>query len=387
MWLENVVETVMQASFLSVFLFYVCYFLVLYFYYRRSRNNKESIRFIYPTVSLIVPVYNEERIIEKKLQNIQELSYPSDKIETIFVDGCSTDRTSEIIRNGMRNCKKSMKLIQSEEREGYTCAITKGISSSSGEIIIVTDAASYYSPDTVEHLVKHFRSGEVGAVTGKEIVLGHNRKIGPKLEGSYRFLYDFMREAETEMDSTPDSKGEILAVRKDICNSILSFLGLSPNASFDSCVPYQAKSMGYRTVYDPQAKYYESAPSSFMDRMKQQIRRATVLIGALFLYRGMLLSRKHKKFGLVILPAHFVMQCLMPSIFLLGASCLLILTAINPAKTILVWLIGVGALVVSTKSRLFLISFFQSQVALVVAIFRLAAKRESLFIETIPSTR
>lgn len=387
MSLVNVVETVMWASFLIVFLFYICYFLVLYFFYRRSRYNKKSLEFFYPTVSLIVPVYNEKKIIAKKLQNIEELSYPSNKIEVVFVDGHSTDKTSEIIKNRTRECKKFVKLIEQDEREGYTRGVIEGISNSKGEIIVATDAGAYHGRDAIKHLVKHFRNPKVGAVTGKEIVLSDSRKLGPQLEESYRIFYDFMREAETEMDSTPDSKGEILAVRKDICNSILAKLELSPNASFDSCVPYQAKLMGYRTVYDPQAKYYEYAPTSFMDRMKQQIRRATVLVGALLLFKGMLLNRKCDKFGLVILPAHFIMQCLLPSLFLLGTVCLLILTVIDPMKTILVWIIAMGMAIAGRKSRLFLISFIQSQVALAIAIFRLATRRESLFIESIPSTR
>jgi len=387
MHLANVLETVMWASFLIVFLFYICYFFVLYFFYKRSRYNKKLLEFFYPTVSLIVPVYNEEKIIAKKVQNIEELSYPSDKIEVIFVNGNSTDKTSEIIKNHTRKCKKFVKLIEQDQREGYTRGIIEGILNSRGEIIVVTDAAAYHSPDAIKHLVKHFRNPKVGAVTGKEMVLSDDRKLGSRLEECYRFFYDFMREAETEMDSTPDSKGEILAVRRDICNNILAKLELSPNASFDSCVPYQAKLMGYRTVYDPQTKYYEYAPASFMDRMKQQIRRATVLVEALLLFKGMLLNRKYDKFGLVILPAHFVMQCLLPWTFLLGVGCLLILTAIDPMKTILFWIIAVGAVIASRKSRFFLISFIQSQVALVAAIFRLATRRESLFIDSIPSTR
>lgn len=387
MLLVNILEIVMWTSFLIVFLFYICYFLVLYFFYRRSRYDKKSLGFFYPRVSLIVPVYNEEKTLAKKLQNIEELSYPSDKMEVVFVNGHSTDKTSEVIKNHTRKCSKSVRLIEQDEREGYTRGIIEGILNSRGEIIVATDAAAYHSPDAIKHLVKHFRDHEVGAATGKEIVLNDNRNLGPQLEESYRIFYDFMREAETEMDSTPDSKGEILAVRRNVCNSILAKLELSPNASFDSCVPYQAKLMGYRTVYDPQAKYYEYAPSSFMGRMKQQIRRATVLVGALLLFKGMLLNSKYKKFGLVILPAHFIMQCLLPWIFLLGASCLLILTVIDPMKTILVWIIAMGAVIASRKSRLFLISFIQSQVALVTAIFRLAMRRESLFIESIPSTR
>jgi hypothetical protein len=188
------------------------------------------------------------------------------------------------------------------------------------------------------------------------------------------------------MDSTPDAKGEILAVRKDVCNHILPKLR-SPNASFDSCVPFQAKLMGYRTIYEPEAKYYECAPSSFMDRMKQQTRRATVLLGALLLFKSMPLRRRYGKFGLIILPVHFAMQFLLPWVFLLGVGCLFVLTFVDPLKTWLLWVITLGALAASRKSRLFLVSFVQSQIALLVATFRLATRRESLFIDTIPSTR
>jgi glycosyltransferase involved in cell wall biosynthesis len=334
-----------------------------------------------------VPTYNEERIIAKKIQNIEELDYPLDKIEVIFVDGHSSDRTPDIIKNYIAKCKKSVKLITQETRKGYTCGVIEGILNSNGEIIVLTDAAAYYYPDALKQLVKHFGSHNVGAVTGKEIVFGDNGQIGPELEKSYRFLYDFMREAETEMDSTPDSKGEILAIKRGICDNLVARLQLSLNASFDSCVPYQAKLMGYRTVYASEAKYYEYAPASFVDRMRQQMRRGTILVGALLLFWKMLLNRRYGKFGSIILPAHFIMQCFLPWLFLLGSGCLLILTVIAPMKTVVLWTIVIVALMTSKRSRFFLISFIQSQVALVIAFFKLARRRESFFIDTILSTR
>lgn len=382
----DVLEIVTWGSFLIVFLFYFGYFLILYSFYRRSQRNKRSMRFFYPTVSLIVPVYNEEKTIAKKIQNIEELSYPRDRIEVIFVNGHSVDKTSGIIENHMKKCKKFIKLIKQDKREGYTHGIIEGVLNSRGKIIVLTDAGAYHDHDAIKHLVKHFSDRKVGAVTGKEIVVCDEGKLGSRLEESYRFFYDFMREAETEMDSTPDSKGEILAVRRDICNNLIAKLQLSTNTSFDSCVPYNARLMGYRTVYESQAKYYEYAPASFMDRMKQQIRRATVLVGALLLFKSMLLDRKNGKFGLVILPAHFIMQCLLPWLFLLGSGCLLILIVIDPMKTVLLWIMTIGV-IATRKSRFFLISFVQSQIALVVAIFRLAAGAESLLISTISSTR
>jgi poly-beta-1,6-N-acetyl-D-glucosamine synthase len=379
----------MWASFFIVFLFYAGYSAILYFFYRKSRRlrSEDAGDFYYPKVSLIVPVYNEEKTVAKKVQNIKELNYPRDKIEVLFVDGCSTDKTSEIIENLGRGSENHLRLIKQDHRDGYTRGVIKGISLSTGAVIVVTDAGAYHSPDAIKHLVKHFKNPLVGAATGKEIVLGRSKGLGPRLEESYRFFYDIMRRAETEMSSTTDSKGEILAVRKDVCNALCRRLELLPNTSFDSCVPYEARLMGYRTVYEEEAKYYEYAPASFMDRMKEKARRATSLVGALLSYRAMLLRRRYDKFGLVILPAHFIMNCLLPWIFLLGVGSLLILTILDPLSTVFVWIMALGAILVSERSRVFLVSFIQSQVALVTGILKLAMQRESMLIETIPSTR
>ena len=369
-------------------MFYAGYFILLSYYKSKASSNQRKSKFIYPNVSFLIPVYNEEKTVERKIQNIEEIDYPSNKIEIIFIDGRSTDRTREIIAERSKFANKTIKLIQQEKRDGYSKAVSLGILKSNGEIIIATDGASFHYPDAILHLVKHFANSEIGAVTGKEIVMGKECNIGPQLEKSYRVFYDFMRQAETEIDSTPDSKGEILAVRREICNTIISRLNLSPNASFDSCVPYQAKLMGYRTVYDQDAKYYECAPSSFSDRMKQQVRRATLLVGAMLLYKNMILSKKAGKFGQIILPIHFVMYLLLPTIFMIGVFSLIFSTLFNPFTAVIIfWIIAFLLLVANKKTRAFLISFVQSQLALIIALFRLAQRRESLVIETIASTR
>ena len=386
MLLNEVFLTLTLFSFGTIVIFYASYLACLSYYNKKRGSNKKLVGFSYPSVSLVVPVYNEEQIICKKIENIEEMVYPSDKFEVVFVDGCSTDGTCKLIMDYSRKSKKSIRLIRQEKRNGYTRAMIDGIACSKGEIIVATDAASYYYPDAIQHLTKHFADPAIGAVTGREIVLNGEKELGPQLEKSYRFFYDFMRKAETEIDSTPDSKGEILAVRQEICRSLFEKLVLSPNASFDSCVPYQAKLMGFRTVYDEQAKYYEYAPSSFSDRTTQQIRRATLLIGAMLLFKNLLLNRKSGKFGMLILPVHFMMNCVLPSVFLVGVVSLVAATVLGPLLVLPLWVIVLLALVVG-KSRTLIIAFTQSQFALVAALFRLARRRQSLFITSIPSTR
>lgn len=385
--LTNIFSLLAWVSFSIVFLFYGCYFIVLIYFYRRNSPSKKTEADVNPFVSIIVPVHNEEKVIVQKMQNIEELEYPNDRIEVIFVDGQSTDRTPQLITDQALRCRKSIRLIKQERRDGYTNAVIRGILDSQGEIVVAMDAASYHYPDALKRLVGHFAESEIGAVTGKEIVLGDSKQLGPQLEKSYRYLYDFMRKAETKMDLTADSKGEILAVRREICVSLIPRLRLSVNASFDSCVPYQAKLMGYRTIYDDLARYYEHAPASFNDRMKVQIRRATVLIAPLFMFKNMILNKKFGLFGMLIMPVHFIIDCLLPGLFMFGIASLVIATVLNPIGVIIIWGAAAVAIVASRKSRSILLSFIQSQFALFVALFRLAGRRKSLFIESVQSTR
>ena len=382
----NYVQILMWTSFLIVFLFYLTYSIVLAYYKKQAGLDKEIVNDVYPTVSIIIPVYNEENIIAEKLNNIEKMDYPNNKLEILVVDGNSTDRTKKIINEKIKKYKV-IKLLEQKKREGYIRAIIQGILNSKGEIIFATDAASYHYPDALKHMVKHFTNPKVGAVTGKEIVRGQEKKIGVKLEKSYRFFYDFMRKAETKIDSTPDSKGEILAVRRNICINLFDKLGRSPNASFDSCVPYQAKMMGFRTIYEDKAKYYEYVPSSFLDRMKEKTRRATSLIGALILFKEMILNKKYGRFGLIILPIHFIINCILPSIFMTGVISLIFLTLFDPLATLIPWICALGLLIVTKKSRSLLITFIQSQLALIIGLIKLSRREKTLFIESIPSTR
>jgi len=190
------------------------------------------------------------------------------------------------------------------------------------------------------------------------------------------------------MDSTPDSKGEILAARRRICENLTQRIHLSPSASFDCCIPYQAKFEGYRTVFEPKAVYSEYAPSSFMDRMRQQIRRAAILMGSMLLFKNMIMNKKYGKFGSIIIPVHFVMQIILPWLFVVGCISLLIATVMNPASTVIIWAtLAFMTILVSLKSRALLLSFTQSQLALVIATLRVATRRNSVIIDTIPSTR
>jgi len=397
----TILEAIIWVSFFSIVLFYTLYFFVLYYYGKRiagddgsdgenffhrkiNTNDEENSDFFYPCVSMIVPVYNEERTVYNKIHNIRELNYPENKLEVIFVDGCSTDNTSKIISKYTRR-HNNIRLVRQDCRKGYNAAVFDGFLNSTGDLILITQADALYDQDALKYMVRHFVNPKIGVVTGRQVVINRNEALAPRLETAYRTFYDFVRRAETKIDSPFDIKGEICAIRREILKNLLTdnpkLLG---KACIDCCLSCQARLEGFRTVYEPEAKYYECAPGNLKDRMKQQIRRGTILIESLLLYKKMLLNKMYGLFGLVILPAHFAMLVVLPWMFILGSLCFPILFMTHPTR-FLVLLITV-ALALLVKPKLVL-SFVQSQVALVLATIRVILGRESQKIERIPSTR
>jgi cellulose synthase/poly-beta-1,6-N-acetylglucosamine synthase-like glycosyltransferase len=84
MFLGEVFQVLMLFLFGTIIAFYSSYLVCLSYYNKKSGANSELMDFSYPSVSLLVPVYNEEQIISDKLKNIEEIVYPNDKFEVIF---------------------------------------------------------------------------------------------------------------------------------------------------------------------------------------------------------------------------------------------------------------------------------------------------------------
>jgi hyaluronan synthase len=281
-----------------------------------------------PNVSFIVPVFNENRILEKKIQNLQELSYPKDRLEIIFVDGGSTDGSIETIKNAIGRVNLNVKLVEQGKRLGFNKAVIDGFYKSSGDVIFVPGAEAMYAPDTLQRMVQPFSDNRIGAVNGRQIIENLDEGLSPRLEYAYRNAQDFLREAEDNMDTLFDVKGEIVACRRKICEELVNNSEFRNKGCIDACFFFQARKDGYSTVYEPNAVYYELSPRSFKASFKQRSRRAATLIQNMLIFKGMIFNREYGLFSMFIMPAHFLMLLILPYLFLSGLVSFLMLQVI-----------------------------------------------------------
>ena len=251
-------------------------------------------------ITIIIPTHNEEKIIQKRIENIFQTQYPLEKMKVIFVDD-STDSTPYVIQKYVEK-NNNFSLIKFDERMGYSFSVHAGIQASDTEIIVLYEAGSFPRSDALTRLVNRFEDPEIGAVTGKSELIDTNERIAG-IESLYLRVINFIREAESHMDSTFYIKGEATAYRREL----VSDLEAIPKAgSIDTSMAFLVRKKGYKCVYDPGVVFHEYAPSDSTGYIKQKTIRAANLQRNILIFKDMLFNRKYGKFGLLTLPFHFL---------------------------------------------------------------------------------
>ena len=281
-------------------------FLGLYALMRPS-GSPAAKRPVEPTVSIVLPTYNESRIIETKLDDLLALDYPMEKIELVVVDS-STDETRDLIHEYFADIDApDLRLIEEDERRGLAPALNDAYEAAEREMIVKTDCDSKIPPDVLREAAANLADPEVDAVTGRNVeVLG-----GSEVESGYRGVQSHIQQLESHLDSTLIFHGPFSAFEND------ALLPIDPNSLADDTeLALKIRRQGGRVVFDPAVQYKEASHSQFVKRRKQKDRRAVGLIRLLVQHRDAL--GRYGKYGKAVLPFNWWFMIVSP--WLLAAT-------------------------------------------------------------------
>lgn len=226
---------------------------------RRSPRSVDT-----PSVTLIVPAYNEEAHLPDKIANIRQLDYPPENVEVIFVSDGSTDRTNEILRAVPNSNAQTLFL---PVRTGKPNALNQAVPRSRHDILIFSDASTLFAPDAVKKLVRHFSDPSVGVVCGAVQLRGTSESS--QTEGVYWKYESILRLMEARLGVTLTASGAIFALRRQ-CYVPLRIDVLIE----DLVIPMNARSLAYQVVYDPEAVATEFPASSVSGEFTRRVRIA-----------------------------------------------------------------------------------------------------------------
>jgi cellulose synthase/poly-beta-1,6-N-acetylglucosamine synthase-like glycosyltransferase len=276
----------------------------------RSNPKIKDYSFL-PFVSIIVPTYNEDKVIERRIKNLFDLDYPKDKYEIIVVDSGSTDKTTEIVEKLIEKhdpSEPTFRLVEENERKGKASAINLGKKHAKGDIVLITDANSIFDKNVLKEMMPHFKDPKVGAVGGRYCVANPENPLAAS-ESFYWDLEYIMRMGESALDSACLFHGEINAWRKDLVDADTKML----SEDLDICIKIRRK--GYKIEYEPEAKVYEPSATTPADQIKQRKRTSIGTIQNMFKHFGYFVPPRDL-YSILIFPSHKALTMFSPFILL-----------------------------------------------------------------------
>jgi cellulose synthase/poly-beta-1,6-N-acetylglucosamine synthase-like glycosyltransferase len=257
-----------------------------------------------PSVSLIVPAYDEEAVIAAKVANALALDYPRERLQLIVASDGSSDATAERAREAGAD------LVLELPAGGKIAALNAGAEPASGELLAFSDANSAWAPDALLRLVEPFADPSVGYVCG-EVRLTDSG--GDNLEGAYWRYEMAVREMESALAGVTGGNGAIYAVRRD------SYLPLAASGSHDLSFPFELAKRGLRSLYVPWARAEEKMVPTLEGEFARK-RRMMAGLWDIVVGEGMLSPRGYSPLFAFELFSHRLLRYLTPLLHLLALA-------------------------------------------------------------------
>jgi cellulose synthase/poly-beta-1,6-N-acetylglucosamine synthase-like glycosyltransferase len=253
-----------------------------------------------PRVTLIISVYNEERVIEKKLGNALSLNYPEDLLEIIVVSDGSGDRTNEIV-SGFNDARLVLKVFR--ERSGKTVCLNRVVPEAKGDIVLFTDANSMFPSDLIIKLVGNFLDNNVGLVTGWTKYTAGGTEEGTS--GIYSRLEMKTKYWESQISSCVGADGAIFAIRKNL------YRLLGGQDINDFVIPLHVVSQRKRVVLEPDVYCFEEPSKGDREEYRRQVRITNRTLRAILGNLGFLNPFSYGSFSFFLL-SHKLLRFLAP---------------------------------------------------------------------------
>jgi cellulose synthase/poly-beta-1,6-N-acetylglucosamine synthase-like glycosyltransferase len=282
---------------------------------KRSKNARSSTATdmqYEPTVSILIPACDEERVIGQLLQRMTELTYPHQKLQVITVDDASSDNTGQIADEFSKR-HPFIEVLHRDKKtggKGKAAAMNAGLKRATGEIVLCFDADYYPQRDIVEKLVKEFADPAVGSVQGRPVVLNESQNVVTRLVTLERiggFRVD--QEARDNLGLIPQFGGTVGGFRRSLVEKLGGFD--ESMLTEDTDLTFQVYLEGLKVRYVGDAECYEEAVANWRAYWRQRHRWARGHMQVCFKHtprvlRSKKLNMKEKIDGLLLLHVYFM---------------------------------------------------------------------------------
>ncbi|MEK7461531.1 MAG: glycosyltransferase [Patescibacteria group bacterium] len=294
------IQTLILYCLLFITLFFEVFLLITYFEVREeldfeSKHVGKHIKW-FPTVTIIVPCFNEERTVEKTIRSLLDLDYPKEKLSIIIVDDGSTDET---LSRFVQFAKHPQIAVLSKENGGKHTALNFALERIESDLVGCLDADSFVNADALRKMVPFFDDIGTMAVTpsikvySPRSILQHIQKI----EYSWGI---FLRRMLSSLGALYVTPGPFSIFRTRVFRELGGYRHAHHTEDLEMALRLQKHH--YKIVNSHGAHVYTVTPLRFSALFKQRVRWTYGFLNNVIDYRELFFNRKYGHIGLFILP-------------------------------------------------------------------------------------
>ncbi len=322
--------TIYWISLLVLFYIYIGYPLLLRLLPKKPLFEHLSDNEFFPNVTVIIPAFNEEKVISATIENKLAQSYPTDKLSIIVVSDASEDNTDKLVLE-IAAQNPRVELIRQTPRQGKTSGLNLAVEQIDSDIIVFSDANSHYDEDAIQHLVDCFRDDSVGYVTGKMVYVGEDGNLVGDGCSAYMKYENHLRSLESGVSSVVGVDGGIDACRRQ------NHRKLNADQLPDFVLPLKVAEQKMRVIYCEKAVLREPALNNADSEYRMRVRVSLRAYWALWDMRVLFNPTQYGFFSLQLF-SHKLLRYLafvpltlliLSNIFLLGSHWIYVLSFVG----------------------------------------------------------
>ena len=267
-----------------------------------SGRLKQDVEWLdeWPSVSFVIPAYNEEDSIAMTIESVLDIDYPEDKMEVIVVDDGSQDDTADIARQYTDD--ERVKLIE-QENQGKGGALNTGLENATGDFLACVDADSHVKEEAVKNIISGF-DDDVGAIASAMKVYEPETWV-QKMQWLEYMVGIFMRNIMGILDAINVTPGPLSVYRKDVIEDLGGFDEESLVEDQEICFKLQESQ--WKVNHSRKGEVYTVAPSNLRELLDQRKRWYRGSIENAIKYKHLLFNPDYGDFGMFGVPANLMM--------------------------------------------------------------------------------
>lgn len=291
------IESLVTHIFLFISLYTEVFLLTTFFEGRSSItlvDNRDPAE--YPTTTIIVPCFNEEKTVAATVRSLLALNYPKDKLSIFVVDDGSADRTLAAVEQFRAH--PSVKIFSKPNGGKYT-ALNFGLAHTDSELVGCLDADSFVDPNALRRIVRRFENPAVMAVTPTIKIHNPTTPLQFMQKAEYA-LGVFIRKVFSFLGSIYITPGPFSIFRKSVFEKIGPYRHAHNTEDLEFALRMQKNSLLIENAHD--AYIYTVAPRTIRSLFKQRLRWNYGFLQNAFDYRKIFFNRSYGNLGVFVLP-------------------------------------------------------------------------------------